>query len=76
MMAVRTPTLDRLAARVERHPFATVGGAFLVGSWFALEAPRAHHGRTRRAALALFSAVAGKVARELVVRQLRGLATA
>ncbi len=76
MMTSRTPTLDQLAARVERHPFATVGGAFLLGSWFALEAPQAQRGRTRRAAFALMSAVAGRIARELAVRQLRVLAAA
>ncbi len=68
-MALRTPVLDGLEARVVEHPWLAVGLAFALGSWLALERdePRV------RAARAIVASLARSVTRDLAVRRLATL---
>ena len=67
-----TPALDELEARVARHPWLSVGGAFALGVWLAVE----RRVPARRAGRALIAGIARKVVRDLALRQLVALRAA
>lgn len=72
MTAVQTPTLATLEANIAEHPWRTVGGAFLLGAWVALEPPHIPRNRFARSAFAMIGSMTIRVMRDVALRALLG----
>lgn len=62
--------LAELEARITEHPWRTLGSAFLLGAWLALDPPHAPRNGVARAAFAMVGSLAIRVARELALGDL------
>jgi hypothetical protein len=69
MTTMRPSPIASLEARVGEHPWQTLGSAFLLGAWVALDPPRAPRNRLARTAFAMIGSVALRVMREVVLRE-------
>jgi hypothetical protein len=67
---MQTSTLTSLQARVAEHPWRTLGDAFLLGAWVALDPPHVPRNRIARAVFAMIGSMTIHVLRDVMLREL------
>lgn len=55
-----------------KHPWRTLGGAFLLGAWVGLDPPYVPRNRIARAVFAMIGSMTIRVMREVALRELVG----
>jgi hypothetical protein len=70
MSARPTSMVAAIVTRMAERPWHTLGSAFLLGAWLALDPPRAPRNGVVRAAFAIVGSLALRIAREVALADL------